>query len=78
MGVHRKTGTVVNITQTRNTAGFSHGHLLRVSRQRETAIYRHDGMAWIADFKDGPGEVSDQYKSRGKLVGRHALCGSSR
>jgi hypothetical protein len=32
--------------------------LLRVSERREVAIYLDDGVAWVADFKDGHGEVS--------------------
>lgn len=41
-----------------NTADPFHGNLVRLSKRREIAIYVHDGTAWVADFKDGHGEIS--------------------
>ena len=33
------------------------GNLLRLGEQREIAIYLRDGAAWVAEFKDGRGEL---------------------
>jgi hypothetical protein len=48
----------MNIEQRQNDAGSFHGNLLSLSKRREIAIYVRDGTAWVADFKDGHGEVS--------------------
>jgi hypothetical protein len=33
------------------------GNLLRLSATREIAIYRREGVAWVADFRGGRGEL---------------------
>ena len=33
------------------------GNLLRLNDHREIAIYLRDGAAWVAEFKDGKGEL---------------------
>ncbi|HMH17471.1 MAG TPA: hypothetical protein VK572_04910 [Burkholderiales bacterium] len=33
------------------------GNLLRLSETREIAIYRRGGVAWVADFRGGRGEL---------------------
>ena len=33
------------------------GSLLRLGEEREVAIYQRDGVAWVADFRGGRGEL---------------------
>jgi hypothetical protein len=33
------------------------GHLLQLGEGHEVAIYTRDGMCWVAEFKDGRGEL---------------------
>lgn len=48
----------MNANQEQGGASFLHGNLLRLGEQHEIAIYMRDGMAWVADFKDGRCKVS--------------------
>ena len=41
----------------RNEAAVPDGSLLRLSETREIAIYQRDGVAWVADFRGGHGEL---------------------
>jgi hypothetical protein len=41
----------------RNERAAPDGSLLRLSETREIAIYQRDGVAWIADFRSGRGEL---------------------
>jgi hypothetical protein len=41
----------------RNEAEATDGSLLRLGDEREIAIYRRDGVAWVADFRGGRGEL---------------------
>ena len=41
----------------RNEAAVENGNLLRLGETRELAIYRRDGVAWIADFGGVRGEL---------------------
>jgi len=41
----------------RDEAAALEGSLLRLSEAREIAIYRRDGVAWVADFRGGRGEL---------------------
>ena len=41
----------------RNEAAVPDGSLLRLSETREIAIYQRDGVAWVADFRGGRGEL---------------------
>jgi hypothetical protein len=45
-------------TSERNNASPLSGNLLRLSERHEVAIYLRDGTAWVAEFKNGHGEVS--------------------
>ena len=47
----------MNTDPKQNDTGHLHGNLLRLSARREIAIYLRDGTAWVADFRDGHGEV---------------------
>jgi hypothetical protein len=47
----------MNTNPTHDRADHLHGNLLRLSARREIAIYLRDGTAWVADFRDGHGEV---------------------
>jgi hypothetical protein len=35
------------------------GHLLQLSNRRSLAFHVRDGMAWVADFRDGVGELME-------------------
>lgn len=53
------------------------GNLLRLSATREIAIYRRGGLAWVADFRGGHGELfaaADWFalNARGSLLRRVA------
>jgi len=39
------------------TAAAPEGSLLRLGETREIAIYRCDGVSWVADFRGGYGEL---------------------
>jgi len=41
----------------RNEAAVPNGSLLQLGAEREIAIYQRDGVAWIADFRGGRGEL---------------------
>jgi hypothetical protein len=41
----------------RNEAAVESGNLLRVGETREIAIYQRGGLAWVADFRGGRGEL---------------------
>ena len=47
----------MNANQQQNGANALHGNLLRLSERREIAIYLRDGVAWVADFENGRGEL---------------------
>ncbi len=48
----------MNTNQEQSGASPLRGNLLRLGEQHEIAIYMRDGMAWVADFKDGRCKVS--------------------
>ena len=41
----------------RNEAAVENGNLLQLGECREIAIYRRDGVAWVADFRGVRGEL---------------------
>jgi hypothetical protein len=41
----------------RNKVEVENGNLLRVGETREIAIYQRGGLAWVADFRGGHGEL---------------------
>ena len=41
----------------RDVAAVPNGNLLRLGNEREIAIYRRNGVAWIADLRGGRGEL---------------------
>jgi len=41
----------------RNEPAAPNGNLLRLGGEREIAIYQRDGVAWVADFRGGRGEL---------------------
>ena len=41
----------------RDETAVRNGCLLRLGEEREIAIYLRDGVAWIADFRGGRGEL---------------------
>jgi hypothetical protein len=41
----------------RDEAAAPNGNLLRLGETREIAIYQRDGVAWVADFRGGRGEL---------------------
>ncbi len=47
----------MNANQEQINTSPLHGNLLRLGERHEIAIYLRDGMAWVADFKAGRGEV---------------------
>ena len=47
----------MNTNPERNHANPLSGNLLRLGEGREIAIYLRDGTAWVAEFKDGRGEL---------------------
>lgn len=49
----------MNSSPTRNSTGLLNGNLLRVGKSREIAIYLRNGAAWVAEFRNGRGEVSN-------------------
>ena len=62
----------------RNEAAVEHGNLLRVGETREIAIYQRGGLAWVADFRGGHGELftaADWFvvHGRGSLLRRAGL-----
>jgi len=63
----------------RNETAVPNGSLLRLGEEREIAIYRRDGVAWIADFRGGRGElftVGEWFalNGRGSLLRRAGLA----
>lgn len=48
----------MNTNQEQNGASRLNGNLLRLSDQREIAIYLRDNMAWVAEFNNGRANVS--------------------
>jgi hypothetical protein len=55
------------------------GNLLRLSETREIAIYRRGGVAWVADFRGGRGELFTAgewfaLNGRGSLLRRVGLA----
>ena len=42
----------------RNEAAVENGNLLQLGECREIAIYRRDGVAWVADFRGPRAELS--------------------
>jgi hypothetical protein len=48
---------IMNGNRGRNEIAAPNGNLLRLSEEREIAIYQRDGVAWIADFSGGRGEL---------------------
>jgi hypothetical protein len=48
----------MNSNREPEAASNLHGSLMRLGNHREIAIYLRDGMAWVADFRGGRGEVS--------------------
>ena len=47
----------MNGNRGRNETAVPNGSLLRLGEEREIAIYQRDGVAWIADFRGGRGEL---------------------
>ena len=47
----------MNGNRARSQTAAPDGSLLRLSETREIAIYQRDGVAWIADFRSGRGEL---------------------
>ena len=47
----------MNAYPERNNINPLSGNLLRLGERREIAIYLRNGTAWVADFKDGRGEL---------------------
>jgi hypothetical protein len=41
----------------RNEVEVENGNLLRLGETREIAIYQRGGLAWVADFRGGRGEL---------------------
>ena len=64
----------------RNEAAVQNGNLLRLGEKREIAIYLRDGVAWIADFRGGRGEIFTAGEwfalNRGRSVLRRAALDS--
>ena len=63
----------------RNETAAPDGSLLRISETREIAIYQRDGVAWVADFRGGGGElftVGEWFalNGRGRLLSRAGLA----
>jgi hypothetical protein len=59
----------------RDEAAAPDGKLLRLGECREIAIYQRDGVAWVADFRGGRGELFTPgewfaLNGRGSLVRR--------
>jgi hypothetical protein len=68
----------MNGNRVRNEAAVLDGCLLRLSETREIAIYQRDGVAWIADFRGGCGELFTAgewfaLNGRGSLLRRAGL-----
>jgi hypothetical protein len=62
-----------------NEAAAPEGSLLRLGETREIAIYQRDGVAWVADFRGGRGElftVAEWFalNGRGRLLRRAELA----
>ena len=62
-----------------NEAAVPEGSLLRLGETREIAIYQRDGVAWVADFRGGRGElftVGEWFaiNGRGRLLRRAGLA----
>jgi len=68
----------MNGNRARSQTAAPDGSLLRLSETREIAIYQRDGVAWIADFRSGRGElftVGEWFalNGRGSLLRRAGL-----
>ena len=62
----------------RDEAAAPDGKLLRLGECREIAIYQRDGVAWVADFRGGRGELFTPgewfaLNGRGSLLRRAGL-----
>jgi len=47
----------MNGNRGREQTAVPNGSLLRLGEEREIATYQRDGVAWIADFRGGRGEL---------------------
>jgi hypothetical protein len=47
----------MNRNSGRNAEAVENGNLLRHGETREIAIYQRGGLAWVADFRGGRGEL---------------------
>lgn len=47
----------MHTSRERDETALPRGSLLRLSETREVAIYLRDGVTWVADFRDGYGEL---------------------
>jgi hypothetical protein len=68
----------MNGNRGRDETAVQNGSLLRLSETREIAIYRRDGVVWVADFRGGRGElftVGEWFalNGRGSLLRRAGL-----
>jgi hypothetical protein len=66
----------MNRNRGRNDTAGPEGSFLRLGETREIAIYRRGGLAWVADFRDGHGEIfspGDWFARNGRGSLRAAL-----
>ena len=49
----------MNVHADHSPASVIQGRLMRLGEHHEVAIYLRDGVAWVAEFKDGRGELVD-------------------
>jgi hypothetical protein len=54
---YRNRRRIMDGNRGRNEAAVENGKLLRLGECREIAIYRRDGVAWVADFRGARGEL---------------------